>query len=141
MSEENECSTCGHFQCTCKTEPKLFDITIKEAEVIKLNPQPGEVLIFKFKGNEFVNDDVQHLGDRLRALFKKNKIVVMCLPKDHDVELTTVQENVTNDTVIASGGNTASTGDCSLPTQYCSNCNCGKKERIEGDIKKNEGKY
>jgi hypothetical protein len=109
---------------------KQVEITLKEAEVLKINAQPGDVLFFKFKGDEFHNDDVQRLGDRLRALFKNNKIVVFSLPKDHDVELTTIKENVTTEPV-----------DCSQPTSYCSNCNCGKKERIEGEIKKNEGKF
>lgn len=103
---------------------RQIEVIIKEAEVLKINPQPGEILLFKFKGDDFMSDDVQKLGDRLRALFKTNKIVVMTLPSGHDVELTTIQENVTTEPV-------APVKDCSQPTSYCNNCNCGKKERIE----------
>jgi len=100
------------------------EVVIKEAEVIKLNAQPGDVLFFKFKGDDFHNDDVQRLGDRLRKIFPNNKVIVMTLPNGHDVELTSVKEEVTIP-------EEAPVKDCSQPTSYCNNCNCGKKERIE----------
>jgi capsule polysaccharide modification protein KpsS len=103
--------------------PKQTEIILREAEVIRLNPAPGEALFFKFKGDDFYNDDVQRLGDRLRAMFKNNKVIVMTLPKDHDVELTTISENVTTEEEVK---------DCSIPTSYCNDCHCGKKEAIEG---------
>lgn len=118
-NEENQgCSGCS--ECSPEPEAKQAEIVIREAEVIKLNVQPNDVLFFKFKGDDFFNEDVQKLGDRLRKMFINNKVVVMTLPKDHDVELTTIQENVTTEVK-----------DCSQPTSYCNNCNCGKKERIE----------
>lgn len=113
---------------------KQTEIVIKEAEIIKVNPQPGDVLFFKFKGNDFFNDDVQRLGDRLRKLFPNNKVIVMTLPEGHEVELTSVQENVTTEPVVVSASSSAST-DCSQPTSYCNNCHCGKKEAIEGKKK------
>jgi hypothetical protein len=54
------------------------------------------------------------------------------LPKDHTVELTTIKEEVTIPEEVK---------DCSQPTSYCSNCNCGKKERIEDEFKKGQGKF
>jgi len=72
------------------------------------------------------------LGKQLRAMFKNNKVVVFTLPQNHKVELTTVKEEVTLQEEVK---------DCSLPTQYCNNCNCGKKERIESEIKKGDGKF
>lgn len=101
-----------------------IEVVIKEAEVIKLNAGPGDVLFFKFKGDDFHNDDVQRLGDRLRKIFPNNKCIVMTLPNGHDVELTSVKEEVTIPVE-------APVKDCSIPTSYCNNCNCGKKERIE----------
>lgn len=100
-----------------------IEVVIKESEVIKLNAQPGDVLFFKFKGNDFHNDDVQRLGERLRKIFPNNKCIVMTLPDGHDVELTSVREEVTIPEEPVK--------DCSQPTSYCNNCNCGKKERIE----------
>jgi hypothetical protein len=104
-------------------QPKQIEVVVKEAEVIKLNVQPGDTLFFKFKGDDFYNDDVQRLGDRLRGMFKNNKVIVITLPKDHDVELTTLVENVTTE---------EEEKDCSIPTSYCNDCHCGKKEAIEG---------
>jgi len=102
-------------------EPQKVEIVIKVAEVMKITPQPGDVLFFKFKGDEFHSTDVNAIGKELRALFPANKIVVMALPDNHDVELTTVANQ---DKVVES--------DCSKPSSYCADCSCGKKERIEG---------
>lgn len=101
---------------------KKVEITIKEAEVLKICPQPGDVLFFKFKGDHFYTDDVNELGKQLRALFPANKCVVMALPDNHDVELTTVANQ-----------GTVEKGDCSEPKKYCADCNCGKKEQIESE--------
>ena len=103
-------------------QPKKLEITIKEAEVLKISPEPGDVLFFKFKGDHFYSEDVNELGKQLRSLFPANKVVVMALPDNHDIELTTVKNQ---DKVVES--------DCSKPTSYCADCSCGKKERIEGE--------
>lgn len=105
------------------------EITIKEAEILKISPKPGEVLLFKFKGEQFFTDDVNELGKQLRVLFPNNKVVVMALPDFHDVELTTV-ENQDKLNEVAEEPK-----DCSKPTSYCDNCACGKKERIESEKK------
>jgi len=98
------------------------ELTLKEAEVIKISPMPGDVLFFKFKGDQFMEDDVNNLGAQLRKMFPANKVVVMALPSGHDVELTTVQEQAKVKVTQAQ--------DCSQPTAYCNSCACGKKERI-----------
>jgi hypothetical protein len=102
-------------------QPQKLEITIREAEVMKIAPEPGDVLFFKFKGDHFYTEDVNKLGKELRALFPANKVVVMALPDNHDVELTMVANQ---DKVVEK--------DCSKPTSYCADCSCGKKERIEG---------
>lgn len=101
--------------------PQKIEIIIKEAEVIKITPQPGEVLFFKFKGDEWMSEQLNAMGKELRKLFPANKVVVMALPENHDLELTAVANQ---DKVVES--------DCSKPTSYCADCSCGKKERIEG---------
>lgn len=104
-----------------KPAPQKVEILIKVAEVMKITPQPGDVLFFKFKGDEFYSADVNAIGKELRTLFPANKVVVMALPDNHDVELTTIENQ---DKVVES--------DCSKPASYCADCSCGKKERIEG---------
>jgi hypothetical protein len=93
------------------------------AEVLKISPEPGDTLVFKFKGQEFYNDDVNQMGAQLRKIFPANKVVVMALPDGHDVDLTVVK----NQDKVESEAK-----DCSQPTPYCADCSCGKKERIEG---------
>lgn len=121
------CADCNRIPTIDTTPTKTIEVVIKEAELTKVNAQPGDVLFFKFKGDDFMNDDVQRLGDRLKKLFPNNKVITMTLPNNHDVELTSVRENVTNEPEVVS--------DCSAPTSYCSGCNCGKKEFIEGNKK------
>jgi hypothetical protein len=102
--------------------PQKVELTIKMAEVMKITPQPGDILFFKFKGDEFHSTDVNAIGAELRKLFPAKKVVVMALPDNHDVELTTIENQ---DKVMEEAK------DCSKPTSYCNDCSCGKKERIE----------
>lgn len=104
------------------------EVTIQEAEVLKISPKAGDTLLFKFKGEQFYNDDVNELGRQLRVLFPNNKVVVMSLPNDHDVELTIVENQDKVEEVAK---------DCSQPASYCNGCNCGKKELIEAERKQN----
>lgn len=111
-------------------ETRKIEVTLALAEVIKISPLPGDTLFFKFKGAEFYNDDVNDMGSQLRKLFPYNKVVVMALPPDHDVELTTISET---DTVIGTSTEPGkATSACAEPASYCNDCGCGKKERIEG---------
>jgi hypothetical protein len=103
-------------------EVKL-EIGLTEVEILRVNPQPGEVLVFKLKGEGFEDSDAHNMGSQLRLLFPKNKVICMTLPPEHEVELTVVQNQ----------GNVESTSDCSEPEKYCNDCSCGKKERIESE--------
>lgn len=125
MENQNPNQPSDEDESLQRPPPQKVEITIKEAEVMKIAPQPGDVLFFKFKGDHFYADDVNEMGKQLRKLFPANKVVVMALPDGNDVELTTIENQ---DKVVES--------DCSKPTEYCNNCSCGKKERIEGN--KNE---
>ena len=68
-----------------------------------------------------MDGDVNEIGKQLRQLFPANKVVVMALPDNSDVELTTIKKQ---DKVVES--------DCSKPDSYCADCSCGKKERATG---------
>jgi hypothetical protein len=106
-----------------------IQVILKEAEVVKIDPKPGEVLVFKFKGDEFVVEDIDELGRQLRVFFPNNKVVVMTLPSHHDVELTVVQNQDKIEQPAPS---------CAEPTAYCNSCGCGKKERILAEQAKKE---
>lgn len=111
-------------------DTRKVEVQLSLAEVIKINPQAGEVLFFKFKGDEFYNDDVNEMGFQLRKLFPYNKVIVMALPEGHDVELTSIAPT---DTVIGTSTEPGqATSACAEPASYCNDCGCGKKERIEG---------
>jgi hypothetical protein len=112
-----------------KPEPRKIEVTIAQAEVLKITPQPGDVLFFKFKGDQWMDADINAMGKQLRTLFPANKVVVMALPHEHDLELT-VAENQDKMSEIA-----GEPKDCSAPTGYCDTCSCGKKERIEAERK------
>jgi hypothetical protein len=118
---------------------KKIEVVVSQAEIIKIDAKPGEILIFKFKGDEFVQDDVQQLGLKLRPMFPRNKVIVLTLPGGHDLDLTVVKEDITIPSTTVR--DVQELKDCSNPTQYCNNCNCGKKEQIEAEAKKGDGKF
>jgi hypothetical protein len=101
-------------------------VILEEAEIIRINPQPGDVLLFKFSGDQFSSEDVNNMGRQLRTFFPNNKCIVMTLPDEHNVELTVVA----NQDIVES---TQPVKDCSQPTSYCNDCSCGKKERLEAE--------
>lgn len=109
-----------------------MEITLKEVEVQKLNVMPGDVLIFKFKG-EIDEYQMKAFGAQLRKLFPDNKVVVLGLDDDQDIELTVLENRVS----IASTDQPGQ-ADCAVPTSYCDSCACGKKERILAEQGKKE---
>lgn len=83
---------------------------------MKLNLQPGETLLLKLKGDEFVSnyEQTQYLKEYLEGLFPQNEILIMAIAANHDVELQVIKENK----------------ELACNTQsYCVDCNCGKKEQ------------
>jgi hypothetical protein len=98
-------------------------IALIEAQVLRVKPQPGEVLLFKMIGPDFTASVIDSFKKAIQASFPNNKIAILALPPEHDIELTTVQDASYTDPNV---------GSCAAPTSYCSDCSCGKKERIEG---------
>lgn len=97
------------------------EVNIVQADVQKLMLRPGDALIVKVKSDTVTQEAMDALSQELRDRFKGHQILVFALPVGEDIELTRLQMPEY----------TAS--DCSAPTSYCSSCNCGKKERIEGN--------
>ena len=97
-----------------------INVNIKEIEVLRVNPQPGDVLIFKLIGDEMDEEVTEVLRQNLKKAFPNNKVGIIGLPFNHDVQLTVV-------------GNQGTVGnDCAKPDSYCIDCSCGKKQKLEG---------
>lgn len=96
------------------------NVNVIEADIQKLTLEKGDALIVKVKSDVVTPESMDALSQELRGRFPNNQILVFALPVGEDIELTKLQMPEY----------TAS--DCSAPTSYCSSCNCGKKERIEG---------
>ena len=91
-----------------------MEIKLNEVEVQKLNLQPGEVLVVKVKSNDFNDHSMSQLGSGLRRIFPNNKVVVLGVEPEGNIDLT-----------VAKGSEYPE-------TQYCTDCNCGKKAAYEG---------
>jgi len=93
----------------------MSEITFKEVEVQKLNLQPGEVLVVSVKSNEINEEGLSHLGTGLRNIFPNNKVVVLAVEPEGSIDLTiAIQAEYPQ-------------------TNYCTDCNCGKKTAYEGE--------
>lgn len=91
-----------------------MEIIINQIEATKLNLNPSDTLIVKVKGNEFENsENTASLQLALKSLFAFNEVMVIYLPKDHEIDLTVAKI------------------DLEPVNNYCNDCNCGKKEENE----------
>lgn len=99
------------------------DITFTIAEISKLNLQPGDTLSVKIISDEIDENDSESLREKFKSLFPNNKIFCLTVPRGSDIQL----EVITADTEPVPA---APAKDCSVPTNYCNDCACGKKERI-----------
>lgn len=106
------------------------ELTFTIAEISKLNLQPGDILSVKMVGEEFDENAMKSLKAQFSAIFPNNRVSIMVLPPNHDVQMTVIKAAI--EPVEAS--------DCAKPTSYCDSCACGKKERIEGEIKISEAR-
>lgn len=93
----------------------MNEIKFNEVEVQKLNLQPGEVLIIKVKTEFIDNSQMTTLGQGMRKIFPNNKVIVLSVEPEGSIDLT-----------IAKGSEYPE-------TQFCTDCNCGKKAAYEGE--------
>lgn len=80
-------------QLSSKIENK-FDLNISEAQVTKLNPQPGEVLMFEFTGDQFADVEFEVHSQTMKVLsrvFPNNKVIVTMMEADAKLKVTAVQ--------------------------------------------------
>jgi len=107
----------GHLKSVYEAQPKVqigFDI----AELKVINLAPGDVLSVKLIGDDFNQEITESLQTLLVSIFPNNKVVVFTMPTNSDIMMEVIKQ--------------APKVDCSDPVSFCSDCNCGKKEQIEG---------
>ena len=96
------------------------EIVLKEIEVAKLDLKPTDILFFKIISEELGEADFNGFARSLQARFPNNKVMVTMMYPGTDMEIYT----------ISSESKPAPAVDCSVPTSFCNDCACGKKERI-----------
>lgn len=90
-----------------------FDV----AELQVINLKQGDVLSVKLIG-EFDQETMESLQAHLAPIFPNNKVMVFTMPMGSDIVFEAIKQSPES--------------DCSDPISYCSDCNCGKKEQVEG---------
>lgn len=74
---------------------QTMELKLNELEVRKLNPQPGETLLFTIKSDSVDTEDIQRLSDGLKAFFPNNRVAVLSVGAHEDIQLTITQESTT----------------------------------------------
>lgn len=97
---------------------------MKEIEFTKIKLAPGETLFVELKGEEFLNDSLTEFSQRLKNTFPENGVIVVAVPPEHQISFKVIGKKEVNEIIE----NSCSSGN------FCSDCNCGKKEQYEGDL-------
>lgn len=100
-----------------------MELQINEAEVQKINLQPGDVLIVKVKSDEITQASMNGLSEGLKDIFPNNKVVVLATESTGQIDLTIASQSEYPEKVEVKQ-------DCST-VNYCNSCSCGKKEAFE----------
>lgn len=89
-----------------------FDVV----ELTQIDLKPNGVLMVTVKNDDMDHASIQALRDQLQSVFPNNRIFVFGMGTADEVKFVAV-----NQEAVAKPENVG----------YCSNCNCGKKERAE----------
>jgi hypothetical protein len=86
---------------------------IQVSDATKINLKPGDVLILTVKDDNLDHESLQQLSQSIKKIFPNNKVAVFGLGTEGEVKfhVASVEQPVVQ--------------------SYCSNCDCGKKERAE----------
>lgn len=98
-------------------EVKKVEFTLVEYDVQKLNMQPGDTLVVKARGDELA-DQTESLGEAIRKVFPNNRVMVFFLPGNSDLDMEILSTSL--------GREEKQVNSCNS-TNYCVDCNCGKK--------------
>ena len=110
-------------------------IKFQEAEVTKLNVQPGEILMVTVYADDITPEHLRVLKVQLQALFPSNKIMLFAMPIGSKIEMDVLDTRPVNPLAVPPGVPVVNLSSCAEPTSYCNDCACGKKERLEGEKK------
>lgn len=94
-----------------------MEISLKEVEVTKLNLQPGDTLAITIKNDYVTGKDIRDLKEHFSTVFKGNKVIILSVGSNDDIKYSVVSESQN----LGCGAQS-----------YCADCNCGKKEQVEG---------
>jgi hypothetical protein len=95
----------------------MSDINLKEIEFTKISLNPGDILAVKLTDNssEIDNEYIDNFRKKIQKCFPNNKVIIFRMEEASDIQFTAIE----------------STQESSCGPQACSDCNCGKKERLE----------
>jgi len=93
------------------------EIKITELEVQKINLKEGDVLMGTIKHDDVTQESLSMLNDSLKLMFPLNKVALFAMGSEGYIKFTVVSQP---------------------DIGYCSDCDCGKKEIIEGMNKENK---
>lgn len=99
------------------SESQKIEITFKEVELTKLDLKPGDTLAMTIKSDDIDEHTVNSLKQNMGAAFPRVNVLIFGIGLDNELNFTVISEN-------------KEISSCST-TQYCVNCNCGKKELKE----------
>lgn len=100
----------------------MSDIKFTEVELNRIELNPGEVLIATVKSDELDGDSMSSLAEMLRGVFPNNKVIVMGTGSEGNINFTVAKDALVSDTKVGCG---------TTPTNFCTDCSCGKKEAYE----------
>lgn len=99
-----------------------MEISLNQVEVAKLDLQPGQTLVVTIKSDLVDQHSLDQLGKGFRSYFPDNKIMMLSLGPDDSVQFSAIQERTESQSLSCANS----------PVGYCSDCNCGKREQVEG---------
>lgn len=102
-------------------EPTPNGFAIDEVKLTRIKLEPGEVLSVRIYSDSVDEMGLAMLKRQLTSIFPDNRIMLFSMPTGDRLEI---------EAITPTGPEVSS---CALPTSYCSDCHCGKKERIESE--------
>lgn len=88
----------------------MTELKATEIQLTRLSLNPGEVLAVKVTSSEVTQADLVVLEDQMKLLFPNNRVMLFCMSPGDTISFEAIK------------------GSEPAPAQFCSDCNCGKKE-------------
>jgi hypothetical protein len=105
-------------------EPIPGGFRIDEVKLTRIKLEPGEVLAVRIYSDSVDSMNLAMLKRQLTSLFPDNRIMLFALPSGDRMEIEVMAPTESEEA-----------SSCALPTSYCDDCHCGKKERVESERK------